>query len=250
MASKHTIEPTRLSVALTSCGRFDLLETTLASFVGHFEAPRILIAEDAGRPAEAAAFAHRHPEVEMRANPARLGQMRSIDSLYAVVKTPYVLHLEDDWQFTSGADLSAVMDFLEARDDISVCAVAYRLDQRFRASPKTETFRGKNYLVWNLDAHPKWFSYSFNPSVARLSMWREFGPFARFNTEEGLSAACKQRGLRIAMIERPIAHHIGEKRHAHDPFQPRRATTLFSRLRRSAAKRWPIASAGERVQCR
>ena len=107
-----------------------------------------------------------------------------------------------------------------------------------------------NYLVWDLDAHPKWFSYSFNPSIARLSMWRELGPFARFNTEEGLSAACKERGLRIAMIERPIAHHIGDKRHAHDPFQPRRATTLFSRLRRSAAKRWPIASAGERVQCR
>ena len=70
------------------------------------------------------------------------------------------------------------------------------------------------------------------------------------STEEGLSAACKARGLRIAMIERPIAHYIGDKRHAHDPFQPRRATTLFSRLRRSAAKRWPIASAGERVQCR
>ena len=250
MASKHTIEPTRLSVALTSCGRFDLLETTLASFVGHFEAPRILIAEDAGRPAEAAAFAHRHPEVEMRANPARLGQMRSIDSLYAVVKTPYVLHLEDDWEFNSSADLSAVTDFLEARDDISVCAVAYRLDPRYRKSARTETFRGKNYLVWDLDAHPKWFSYSFNPSIARLSMWRELGPFARYATEENLSAACKARGLRIAMIERPIAHHIGEKRHAHDPFQPRRATTLFSRLRRSAAKRWPIASAGERVQCR
>jgi hypothetical protein len=250
MASKHTIEPTRLSVALTSCGRFDLLETTLASFLDHFVAPRILIGEDAERPAEAAAFAYRHPEVEMRANPTKLGQMRSIDSLYAAIETPYVLHLEDDWEFTAGTDLAGVMDFLQARDDISVCAVGYRLDPRFRASAKTQTHRGMNYLVWDLDAHPKWFSYSFNPSVARLSMWRELGPFARFNTEEGLSAACKARGLRIAMLERPIANHIGDKRHAHDPFQPRRATTLFSRLRRSAAKRWPIASAGERVQCR
>jgi hypothetical protein len=250
MASKHIIEPTRLSVALTSCGRFDLLETTLASFLDHFEASRILIGDDAERPAEAAAFAHRHPEVEMRANPEKLGQMRSIDSLYAAIETPYVLHLEDDWEFTASTDLAGVMDFLQARNDISVCAIGYRLDPRFRASAKTETHRGMNYLVWDLDAHPKWFSYSFNPSIARLSMWRELGPFARFNTEEGLSAACKARGLRIAMIERPIAHHIGDKRHAHDPFQPRRATTLFSRLRRSAAKRWPIASAGERVQCR
>lgn len=249
MASKHTIDAGRLSVALTSCGRFDLLETTLVSFLDHFEAPRILVGEDAALPEQAATFAHRHPEIEMRANPTKLGQMRSINSLYAAIDTPFVLHLEDDWQFTAGADLGNVMDFLDARDDISVCAVAYRLDPQFRASAKTETFRGNTYLVWDLDTHSKWFSYSFNPSVARLSMWRELGPFARFNTEEGLSAACKQRGLRIAMIERPIAHHIGEKRHAHDPFQPRRATTLFSRLRRSAAKRWPI-SAGERVQCR
>ncbi len=97
---------------------------------------------------------------------------------------------------------------------------------------------GVDYLVWDLDAHPKWFSYSFNPSIGRLALWREIGPFARFGTEEGLSQFCKVRGQRIAMVVPGVAEHIGDERHAHDPFQPRRAKTPWARLKRSLAKRW------------
>ena len=92
--------------------------------------------------------------------------------------------------------------------------------------------------MWDLDAHPKWFSYSFNPSVARLAFWRECGSFARFVTEEDLSKFCKERGLRIAMVVPGIADHIGDDRHAPDPFQPARPRTLVARLKRSLAKRW------------
>jgi hypothetical protein len=46
------------------------------------------------------------------------------------------------------------------------------------------------------------------------------------------------RGERIAMAIPSIAQHIGDDRHAHDPFQPRRATTPLARLKRSVAKRW------------
>ena len=90
-----------------------------------------------------------------------------------------------------------------------------------------ERHGGIDYLVWDIDAHPKWFSYSFNPSVARLSLWREVGPFAKFVTEENLSLFLKERGMRIAMVVPGIADHIGDDRHAHDPFQPKRAKTFL-----------------------
>jgi hypothetical protein len=154
------------------------------------------------------------------------------------VDAPYVLHLEDDWEFNGPADIDAIVSFMEERPDISVVCIGYRLDKRFAGHARTTTHAGVDYLVWDLDTHPKWFSYSFNPSIGRLALWLEIGPFARFGTEEALSQFCKARGQRIAMVVPGVADHIGDDRHAHDPFQPPRAKTPWARLKRSLAKRW------------
>lgn len=239
MTSKYAIDRARLTTLLTSCGRFDLLEQTVASFLEHFEPGKIIIAEDSEKSGEAAAFARKFPSVEMRVNLPKLGQLRSIDALYATISTPYVVHLEDDWGFTRSLDLDSVVHFLETRPDISVVCIANRIyDPRYAKSARKTQHGGIDYLVWDLDAHPKWFSYSFNPSIARMALWREFGPFAPYVTEEDLSLFCKARGMRIAMVTPGIADHIGDDRHAHDPFQPPRAKTLLSRLKRSVGKRW------------
>jgi len=248
MSTKFTIDPARMTTVLTSCGRFDLLAETVSSFLEHFDTGRVIVAEDAGKPDEAAAFARDFPSVDMRVNTPKLGQMRSIDALYATLTTPYAVHLEDDWGFTRSIDLNSVIDFLDRRRDISVVCIAHReFDPKYTRSAKHDSFGGIDYLVWDLDAHPKWFSYSFNPSVVRLDFWRDIGPFARFVTEENLSQFCKQRGMRIAMVAPGIAHHIGDDRHAPDPFQPPRAKTFIARLKRSVAKRWPALASGERL---
>jgi hypothetical protein len=236
---RYKIDHAKLTVVLTSCGRFDLLEETLDSFLSFFDSQRVLVGEDSGDAAAAAKFVAKTPQVvEMRVNALRLGQMRSIDRLYASVATPYVVHLEDDWRFTAGIELDNVVGFLEGRPDISVVCIGYRFDARFARSARRITHDGIDYWVWDLNAHPKWFSYSFNPSVGRIAFWREVGPYARFVTEEGLSQFCKARGLRIAMVIPSIASHIGGKRHAPDPFQPPPATTPIGRLKRSIEKRW------------
>jgi hypothetical protein len=245
--SPQVVDPTKLTTVLTSCGRFDLLEETVASFLTCFEPGKIIVAEDSDSADGACAFAKAFPNVDMRLNVPRLGQLRSIDKLYATLATPYVVHLEDDWHFTRNLDLDSVIAFLEARPDISVVCIAHRIyDPRYAKSAHKTRHGGIDYLVWDLNAHPKWFSYSFNPSIARLAFWRLFGPFERFVTEEDLSLFCKNRGLRIAMVAPGIADHIGDGRHAPDPFQPPRPKTLVSRLRRSVAKRWPTSALGER----
>lgn len=239
MPAKYKIDPAKMATVLTSCGRFDLLEETVDTFLQFFDAQKIVIAEDAANPREAAAFASRVQSAEMRVNIPQLGQMQSIDRLYGSLTTPYVLHLEDDWRFTQTLDLDAVTDFLDARPDISVVCIAHRVyNPKYSHRATTIAHGGIRYLVWDLAAHSKWFSYSFNPSIARLALWREIGPFAQFITEENLSQFCKARGLRIAMVDPGIADHIGDDRHAYDPFQPPRAKTFTERLKRSVSKRW------------
>jgi hypothetical protein len=245
MTSKFRVDPAKFATVLTSCGRFDLLADTVSSLQRHFDVERILIAEDSEDSAGAAQFARAFPVADVRVNAPKLGQMRSIDAHYATLSAPYVFHLEDDWGFTRSLDLDRVAAFLEARDDISVVCVAHRVyDPRFQKGARRESHGGIDYLVWETDAHPKWFSYSFNPSIARLSLWREVGPFARFVTEENLSQFLKERGMRIAMVVPGIADHIGDDRHAHDPFQPKRATTFLERMKRSLAKRLPLLTGG------
>jgi hypothetical protein len=244
MTPRYRIDPGKLTVVLTSCGRFDLLAETITSFLDHFDVDRIVVADDAGDAGAAAMFAAKVPKVDMRVNDPRRGQMRSIDGLYASVQTPYVVHLEDDWKFTGGVDLDKVVCFLDARPDVSVVCIGYRFDKRFAASARKTTQDGIDYWVWDLDAHPKWFSYSFNPSVGRLAFWREHGPYEHFKTEEGLSQFAKGRGLRIAMLIPSLADHIGDERHAEDPFQPKRAKTPLARLKRSIAKRWERITGG------
>ncbi len=239
MDQKYTIDPAKFTTVLTSCGRFDLLGETVTSFHKHFGSDKIIVAEDAEQPDEAATFQEKFPSTDVRVNMPKLGQLRSIDKLYATLSTPYVVHLEDDWGFTRSLDLDNVVNFLEARPDISVVCIAHRIyDPRYEKGARKTQYKGIDYLVWDLDAHPKWFSYSFNPSVVRLAFWKEFGPFVRYVTEENLSDFCKKRGMRIAMVVPGIADHIGDDRHAPDPFQPPRAKTLFARLKRSLAKRW------------
>ncbi len=246
MPPKYVIDPAKFSTVVTSCGRFDLLGETLSSFLEFFDASKIVIAEDSEDVAGAASFVKKFPMTEVRVNEPKLGQLRSIDKLYGTLHTPYALHLEDDWGFSRTLDLDSVVGFLEARPDISVVCIAHRVyNPRYAKGAHEMRYGDIDYLVWDLDAHPKWFSYSFNPSIARVAFWRQFGPFAHFVTEEDLSLFCKERGMRIAMVTPGIADHIGDNRHAHDPFQPKRAKTLISRLRRSLAKRWANLKSGE-----
>ena len=242
---KFKVDPNKFSTFLTSCGRFDLLGETVASFQRRFDVERILIAEDSENTAASASFMRDFPVADVRVNLPKLGQMRSIDTHYAELSTPYVLHLEDDWGFSRSLDLDRVTAFMEARPDISVVCIAHRVyEPRFQKGARREQHGGIDYLVWDVDAHPKWFSYSFNPSVARLSLWREVGPFAKFVTEENLSVFLKGRDMRIAMVAPGIADHIGDDRHAPDPFQPKRAKTLLARLKRSITKRLPLLTGG------
>ena len=68
MSSKYVIDPARIATVLTSCGRFDLLEQTVSSFLDFFDASKIVIAEDS----EDAAGAVVAPDTLARARAAGL----------------------------------------------------------------------------------------------------------------------------------------------------------------------------------
>src|SRR5262245_13221273 len=87
------------TVVVTSCNRHDLLERTLDSFriyntYGGIK--RVLVVEDGN---EDPGGVCRKYDAELLKVGKRIGQARTIDLAYAQVDTPYIFHLEDDWEF-------------------------------------------------------------------------------------------------------------------------------------------------------
>src|SRR5688572_3336543 len=90
-----------ITFVLTSCGRFDLLEQTLSSFLTHNTAPisRYIIVEDSADPAVLSIVARLGGGIEVLVNDPPIGQLAAIDRAYALVSTPYIFHCQDDWLF-------------------------------------------------------------------------------------------------------------------------------------------------------
>lgn len=88
-----------ITVVVTSCNRHDLLERTLVSFRKFNTDPgvaRILVVEDGdGDPSE---VCNRLDATLIRTG-GRVGQIAAIDRAYEMVRTPFIFHLEDDWEF-------------------------------------------------------------------------------------------------------------------------------------------------------
>lgn len=224
---------------LTSCGRFDLLDATLASFVAHAEIPptQVIISEDSGD-ADVRDVVTRHfPQAEIFVNQPRLGQIRSIDQAYASVATEWVFHCEDDWEFYRPGFIGESMKLLQSFSDVSMVGLRPRSEHnpRMREMPVT-VHEGVRFHHFDPTRHPEYFSYSFNPGLRRLSDYRAIGPFADIGPEEHVSYAFKKAGFHIANLEEPAVRHIGDGRHVDSPGS-RRPTTTLGRWQRSLEKR-------------
>lgn len=237
------------SVVLTSCGRFDLLAETVASFLAHMdERPAdFIVAEDSGDAAVAAALAPLEAALGapfiIRLNRPQLGQMRSIDAAYEAVRTPLVFHCEDDWRFTRRGFIGESRRLLAALPAASMVGLRPRqeLNPRVRDSEPLrltdEMGDPVAYFALDPSLHPEYFSYSFNPGLRRMDDARALAPFAALGREEDVSYAFKKRGFQIVNLESPAVAHIGDGRHVLDPTSRAKPRNLVERLRRSAAKR-------------
>lgn len=94
---------TNITMVVTSCNRHDLLRQTLESFyqVTDVEPQQVIIIEDSDtpRPEWLSGDIWRGRNIMWLSNECRMGQIYSIDRAYSHVKTDYIFHCEDDWDF-------------------------------------------------------------------------------------------------------------------------------------------------------
>ena len=233
------------TVALTSCGRFDLLERTLRSLLPRLEGPiaEVLIVEDSGNLdvlEVVRQFSGVPGNIEVLVNDPPMGQIRSIDRLYARIETEWVFHCEDDWEFSGEGLIEKSFLVLQESDRYSMVSLRNLSDHRLAVfGPKEMTSSGIGYHVaddtipWN----GEFSGLNFNPGLRKMRDYRLVGPYARLGmhpSEARVSRAYRDLGFRVTCLAEPAVRHIGHERHVRDPFQ---RTGFTHRMARSVRKR-------------
>lgn len=164
-----------VTVVLTSCGRPDLLERTVASFdrFNTYPVERKIIIEDGG--------GHTFDRADGWTVVAisddygnRVGQIKAIDALYSFVKTPYIFHLEDDWEFYAPGFIERSLQVLE--NDPQCITVWLRHPGDTNGHPVKPY--PNDFSLMKLSTNYKWKGFTFNPGLRRLKDYKKIAPFS------------------------------------------------------------------------
>ncbi len=171
----------RVTLVITSCGRIELLKNTIISFFNYNTYPiyECIIVEDSGIVKNLDELIPFIPVPhKFLFNETNIGQIKSIDYAYENVKTPYIFHCEDDWEFYKTgfieesfkileSDPSVVTVWLRSHDD----TMGHPIDSKIIKTSTTEYY----YLECNYKG--KWHGFTFNPGLRRLSDCMKFHPY-------------------------------------------------------------------------
>ncbi len=217
-----------ITVVVTSCNRHDLLARTLESFRAHEtegRVARILVAEDGD--ADPRAVCARFGAEHFRTM-ERVGQIRLIDQAYARVTTPYIFHLEDDWEFYRSGSMQKSRTCLES--DPQILLVQLRAWNDTGGHPVSHATQDHAFGVMATGYCDCWHGFTFNPGLRRLSDYQRLGgsyenqsrtmyvvaktPTAALPFEVEASAFYHRHGYRAMILdEGGYVRHIGEDRH-------------------------------------
>ena len=239
------------TVALTSCGRFDLLERTLGSLLPRLEGPvaKLVVTEDSGDPGVhdvVRQFTGSGLKFEVLVNERPIGLIRSIDKLYSHVETEWVFHCEDDWEFFSDGFIESSFAVLRESDLHSM--VGLRIASEFAPGymgPRLTTRSGVAYHLADPAVARAFAGLSFNPGLRRMRDYRIVGPYSDFRAlarESRIARCYLELGYRLAYLAEPAVRHIGDGRHVPDFAKPHaRPYKLVRSIRkRTETLRWKI----------
>jgi len=165
-----------VTVVLTSFNRADLLEKTLDSFfeMNTYPLERFIIMEDSEIEG-CVDFVHDRYDmpIEVYYNKPRLHQVPSVDKGYSMVETPYIFHMEEDWEFVKPGFIEASKPVLEA--DPNIIDVWLRgLDDDTLPHPYfPDRYEVNGNLLVQVQPTGLWNGFTFNPGLKRRKDWEE-----------------------------------------------------------------------------
>jgi GR25 family glycosyltransferase involved in LPS biosynthesis/glycosyltransferase involved in cell wall biosynthesis/GT2 family glycosyltransferase len=230
----------RVTLSITSCRRLPLFIGTVSSFLNACTdidlVDRFICVDDGSSESDRAEMQRRFPFFEfIWKGPADKGHVRSMNLIREAVRTPWLIHLEDDWQFFARRPyIGEALEIFEENPEIGQVLFnrnyAETLDDRDIGGgvPKRSDGHGYRYLIHEYyppksDAHRAfterhpgrtsawWPHFSFRPSMVRTSVFAQVGRFDESvrHFEHDYARRFFDAGLRAAFFDGVYALHTG-----------------------------------------
>jgi hypothetical protein len=166
----------KVTLFITACNRPDLLLETLQSFVKYNTYPieEAIICEDSGKDNINDFVKDLLPfPCKLIYNIPHRGQMRSIENGVQYIKTPYVFHCEEDWEFYDYGFIEKSLEILKKDTKVtSVWLLAYDyIIQTFGEHIQVEPH--DDYYIIN----PSNDNFSLNPGLRTLEVQQACIPY-------------------------------------------------------------------------
>lgn len=209
-----------VTLCLTIGKRPDELAQTLDSLLSKIAFKHIIAINDFGDEATNQVFKDKCPDGQLISLGYNLGHHKAIDYMYQQVTTDYIFHCEDDWFFDSTPDIAAAIATLDSQPQVTAIGFRKYDDFLYTAEERNavKPLDGELAAYVRVDhLHDQWYGYSFNPHLAKKSVWQNHAPFAQFKKERHISRHLRQKGLYMLFLKHGNCHHIGHESVANPP---------------------------------
>jgi len=197
-----------ISVAITSCDRLDLLSKTIKSLVNSNSYPvdEIVIRDDSGKPdvLERLKNLDLYFKCRIVEENQKIGQLKSIERIYSQIKSEYILHCEDDWEFYKDGFIKKGIEVLQGNP--SIIQVWIRPKSDGSRHLVDERLDGFNLVGVRGDQT----GYTWNPHVKRK---KDCISYSKIGREREIGQYYLDRGFRSAWLTEGYVRHIGSGRH-------------------------------------
>ncbi len=207
-----------VTVIITSCNRFDLLEKTLTSFMKFNTYPiKDYHLHNDGGSLHLDRIQKKFPFINIIHSSPRIGYSKSLDKLLQLVETEYVFTLEDDWKFHQNPGfIEKSLLILNACRDLHQVWIRDIEDHGHPQGDPYEIF--PNIMVRDVDYGYKkiWNGFSLNPGLRRMSDWKKWFPNGLSYCGDGDEATLAQHtakfGYRAVSLVNSSMVHLGWNR--------------------------------------
>lgn len=225
--SEESLNKYQITMIVTSCNRYELLEKTVESFFKYNTYPihKIIIIDDSGKQGCIDDIINHIPKninCVVLYNNDNIGQIMSIDKVYELVDTPYVFHCEDDWEFYESGFIEHSLDILNI--DQEILNVWLRGYDNYKIVDNghpvlLEIYEGK-WRRLEPKFLGKFMGFTFNPTVKRMIDYAKLAPYSKYikkddryggNVEIYLNELYEKLGYYsvVTLNEKGYVKHIG-----------------------------------------
>ena len=224
-----------VTLFITSCGRPHLLRRTLESFVKYNTYPiqQAIVCEDSAIPGsidfvkDILSF-----PVILCYNEERIGQMKTIEKYTPLIQTPYVFHLEDDYEFFDYGFIELSFQIMETDPNISQVLLEdeqhdfFKVDIQNKLCYKVMTNdpNDPNDSLYN-NGDGALAVFSWRPSLKRIEIQKLRMPYELWDDEYTIQLQINKLKYYAVVTKnetdgkKGFCHHIGKNHHVCETVQ-------------------------------